>query len=268
MKERIDLWDSVEQIPGYTGASDGFRPYMDLYLLEDAPQPAPCVVVLPGGGYCFVSVENEGSSICEMLNAAGYSAVMVNYRVAPYTYPCMVLDAQRAIRTVRYRAAQWNVDPDKIGTIGFSAGGHLCCMTGLLFDDGKPDGDEIDAVSCRPNTVAPCYAVTTFDGIATHGGTRQNFFGRVPTEEEAAAFSSENMIRPDAPPFFLWHTATDDCVSVECSLRLASALAKHGVPCETHIFPYGGHGLGVAKSVDLACRWTRLYVEWLDHYNR
>ena len=268
MHERVYLWDKKEDVPGWTGACDGFMPYMELYLLEDAPEKTPCVVVLPGGGYCFVSVDNEGYQICEMLNRAGYSAVMVNYRVAPYAYPAMVLDAQRAIRLVRYNAAKWNVDPDKIGTIGFSAGGHLCCMTGLLFDDGNPDGDEVDRMSCRPQCCAPCYAVTTFDGIVTHGGTRQNFFGRDSSDEEAAAFSSENMIRPDTPPFFLWHTAPDDCVNVECTFRLASALAKHGVPCETHVFPFGGHGLGLAQSDDLAGRWPRLYVEWLDHWFR
>ena len=268
MNERVYLWDKAEDVPGYTGASDGFLPYMELFTLPDAEKPAPCVVVLPGGGYEFVSVGNEGYPICEMLNKAGYAAVMVNYRVAPYAYPCMLLDAQRAIRLVRYHAAAWNVDPDAIGTIGFSAGGHLCCMTGLLFDDGKPDGDDVDRTSCRVQCAAPCYAVTSFDDAITHRGTRDHFFGRPHTDEEAFAFSSENMLRDDTPPFFLWHTAEDDCVPPECTLRLASALVKRRIPVEAHLFPAGAHGAGLAEHLALADAWPRLYTAWLDRYLR
>ena len=225
-------------------------------------------MVIPGGGYGCVCTDHEGVKICDMLNANGYSAVMLNYRVAPYAHPVFNLDAQRAIRTVRYHAAEWGLDPDKIGTIGFSAGGHLCCMTALCYDDGLADGDAVDRTSCRINTAAPCYAVTSLDPQITHMGTRENFLGHRENDALAMAFSSENMIRDDMPPVFLWHTAQDDAVDPECSLRFASALIRNKIPCELHIFPEGPHGLGLAEDMPLADGWPSLYIKWLDRYNK
>ena len=264
---RYFLWED-EKIPLFQAAYGDFKPYIDAYPLENGRTDNPCVLVIPGGAYAFVSVKDEGEKVCRFLNANGYSAVMLNYRVAPYAYPCMLLDAQRAVRTVRFHAAAWGIDPAKIGVMGFSAGGHLCCMTALCADDGKPDGDEIDAVSCRVNTAAPCYAVSSLDPAITHMGTHDNFLGPDGDERLAFDFSAENLIRDDAPPVFLWHTAEDGAVPPACSLRFAGALIDRGVPVELHIFPYGGHGSDLAENLPLADQWPALYVKWLDHFNR
>ncbi|MBQ7689032.1 MAG: alpha/beta hydrolase [Clostridia bacterium] len=264
--QRFFLWEN--DIPLFDPAYGDFKPYIDLYLPENGEDKNPCIVVIPGGGYGWVSVQDEGDKICRFLNAHGYAAAMLNYRIAPYKHPVYLLDAQRAIRLVRFHAADWNIDPEKIGTIGFSAGGHLCCMTAVCYDDGKPDGDEIDKASCRINTAAPCYAVTTLDKNVAHSDTRKNFLGGKDDEALAYAFSTENMLRDDMPPIFLWHTAADDVVPPECSLRLASALIKRRLPCELHIFPFGGHGLNLAAGTPLADQWPALYIRWLDHYNR
>lgn len=255
------LWDG--DAPGFDPANGDFQPFIEVFPAQ-GDAPAPCIVIFPGGGYAMVSLHNEGYPIAELLNAHGYAAAVVHYRVAPYAYPAPVLDAKRAVRTVRYYAAGWGIDPDRIGTIGFSAGGHLCCMSALLFDDGLDTGDAVDRTSCRISTAAPCYAVTSFDSAITHADTRRNFLGAENTDARAAAFSAENLLRDDAPAFFLWHTATDNAVPAACSLRLADALIRRGLSCTLHIYPTGRHGLGLAQDTPLADAWPADYLRWLD----
>lgn len=258
---RYQLWDG--DAPGFDPAYGDFQPFMEVYPAK-GDKPAPCIVIFPGGAYAMVSLWNEGYPIAELVTKHGFAAAVVHYRVAPYAYPAPVLDAQRAVRAVRYHAKEWGVDPDRIGTIGFSAGGHLCCMSALLFDDGLAQGDEIDRTSCRISTAAPCYAVTSFDSAITHADTRKNFLGAENTDERAAAFSSENMLRDDAPAFFIWHTATDGAVPVACALRLADALTRRRLSCELLIYPEGDHGLGLAQNTPLADAWPAAYLRWLD----
>ena len=123
-------------------------------------------------------------------------------------------------------------------------------------------------MSCRVYTAAPCYAVTSLDPAITHRDTRAHFLGAEGDDALAYDFSAENMIGENVPPIFLWHTAEDDCVKPECSLRLAGALIAKKVPCELHIFPYGGHGSDLAEQLPLADQWPALYIRWLDHYSR
>ena len=262
--KKVLLWE--DDIPLFDAAKGNFRPYLELYPLN-GEAPAPCVMVIPGGAYAGVCRDHEGEAIARALNKNGYAAAVLNYRVAPYAYPVFILDAKRGIRMLRSHAGEWGIDPEKIGTIGFSAGGHLCCMTALCYDDGQATGDPVDLVSCRINTAAPCYAVSSLDPEITHMGTRENFLGNR-DDDFALAFSAENMIRDDMPPIFLWHTASDEAVNVACSLRFAAALIERKIPCELHVFPYGEHGLGLAEDMPLAKDWFPLYVRWLDYYNK
>lgn len=267
MNEKIKLWENGT--PLFEPAYGQEEPYIMTYLLDNGKKDNPCVVVIPGGGYSCVCCDHEGDQICRRLNEYGFSAVWLMYRVAPYHFPCMELDAKRAIRLVRYNAERFGIDPGKISVTGFSAGGHLTCMTGLRFDYGLDNGDEIDRVSSRPDTAAPCYAVASFDKKITHMGTRENFLGDDDSDERAFAFSSENIVPDDAPPFFLMHTAQDEGVPVEHSLRLALALANKKISCSLHIFPYGPHGIGCGDNIPLANEWTRLYAEWMkETYKR
>lgn len=263
MYERYDLWEG-DNIPLYR-ADAAQIPYVETALLQTGCNN-PCVIVIPGGAYEFVSVGNEGYPICEFLNDNGYSAVMLTYRVKPYGYPCQLTDLKRAIRLTRFHARDWNIDPEKIGVIGFSAGGHLAMTGALAFDEETPNvGDEIDRLSARPNTVCLSYAVCSLDEEITHARTRKVFLG----ENDASLsekYSGENMVRPDAPPFFIWHTAEDKSVKPECSLRMASALIKNGVACECHILPFGGHGISLAKGMPLTEQWSKLYLRWLNFH--
>lgn len=264
MKKEIKLWENGA--PYYKPEYGQKEPYIVEYTLDNGKKDNPCVIVIPGGGYGCVCDDHEGRKICEMLNENGFSAFILEYRITPYCHPVMEEDAKRAIRLVRFNAEKFGIAPDKIGVIGFSAGGHLCCMAGLRYDYGRNDGDEIDSVSSRPDAVAPSYAVASFNKEITHMGTRENCLGPDGDEELAYALSSENIVPDDAPPFFIWHTAQDGGVDPENSLRLASALIRKNIPCELHIFPYGPHGIGLGEDTPLACEWPSLYVKWLRHH--
>ena len=264
MMNKIYLWEN--DVPYFNPEFGQEPPSITEYFLDNGKENG-CVLVIPGGGYGFVCIDHEGDAICRFLNANGISAAYLNYRIAPYKHPVMETDARRAIRLIRYNAKKWGIDPEKIGTLGFSAGGHLTCMTGLRFDYGLTEGDEIDRISSRPDTFAPCYAVASLNPEITHEGTLHNLLGENPDEETIRMLSSENIVREDTPPVFLWHTAEDKAVNPECSLRFASSLIKAEIPCELHIFPYGGHGLGTAENQPLVDSWLPLFVKWFKHHN-
>lgn len=244
------------------GAINEGCPSLTPYLLE-GDGPYPVVIVYPGGGYGN-RAHHEGEPVAQWLNGLGVSAFVLNYRVAPFKYPDPHDDATRAIRTVRARAAEWKLDPDRIGVLGFSAGGHLASSSGTHYDLGNPAAeDPIERASSRPDLMILCYPVITM-GDFTHQGSRNNLFGANPSAEQLAAYSNENQVTGDTPPAFLWHTADDGAVHAENSLRFASALIRHGVPCELHLFESGPHGLGLAADHDGARAWPELCAAWLE----
>ena len=234
---------------------------MHLYL-ADVDNPTGCVVVCAGGGYAG-RAWHEDKAYAEFLQANGIHAVTVDYRVAPYRYPSELLDVQRAIRTVRYHAAEWKIDPDKIAVCGSSAGGHLAVMACEHFDFGRDDGDEIDKMSCRPDAGILCYAVATL-GEYTHANTRKNLTGDDP--ELCEKLTGEKNVPDDCPPMFIWHTYEDAVVPVENALLMGMALKAKKIPYELHIFPEGWHGIGLAQDIYPHSRqWSGLLLKWLAH---
>lgn len=246
-------------------------PYFDESAGQSAPALTPflvnskekrgAVIVLPGGGYA-IRADHEGAPIAQMINKAGVNAFVCSYRVAPYCQPVETGDALRAVRYVRYHAEKFNILPDKIAVLGFSAGGHLAVMTCEHFDYGRDDGDEIDKVSSRPDAGIFCYPVVTFRDPYTHEGTRQNLINCRNYQLESY-FSGELMVPNDMPPAFIWHTATDGGVSVENSLMLATAMKMRNIPVELHVFPHGDHGLGLAEGDPSVSQWAKLLQTWL-----
>ena len=220
-----------------------------------------CVIVCPGGGYSG-RAEHEAWPIAKMLNEGGISAFVLNYRVSPYRYPAELYDIQRAVRLVRFRAGEFGIDPEKIGVLGFSAGGHLATMGVTQYDGGLDCGDEIDRVSCRPNAGILCYAVISL-GINTHGGSRDNLLGRPADPDLVRKLSGELAVKDACPPVFMWHTAEDGAVPVQNSLNMALALREKNIPFELHVFPHGAHGLGLAPSMPDVAQWSSLCVNWL-----
>ncbi len=176
-----------------------------------------------------------------------------------------MLDAQRAVRMTRHQATQWNIDPHKVGILGFSAGGHLTTTVLTHFDEGKLDAaDPVERISCRPDFGIVCYAVVMFDSQHTHRGSQRNLLGEEASAKLIESLSNEKQVTEKTPPCFVWHTAEDQAVPAENSLRFYSALVQHQVPSELHIFPEGRHGIGLGADVPGAKVWPQLCQDWLQ----
>ncbi len=250
----VPIWP--EGAPELIGAAPEDVPMLTPYL-PGSPSPTSAIVICPGGGYQR-RADHEGEPVARWLNTLGVAAFVVDYRVAPHRHPIPLIDAQRAIRTVRANAAGWNVDPDRVGILGFSAGGHLAATAATQWDFGDASaGDQVARQGCRPDLAILCYPVISFLH-ASHVGSMTNLLGETPTLTERRAQSAELNVTPETPPAFLWHTADDDAVDVENSLVFASALRRHGVPFALHVFLSGAHGLGLADSHAEAGAWTDL----------
>lgn len=256
----ILLWS--DGAPGAKGSTKEDTPSIMPYVINDGIKHG-AIVICPGGGYVRRAF-HEGEPVAFWLNSIGISAFVLNYRVAPfYRHPYPFMDVQRAIRYVRYHAIDWNIAPDHIGIMGFSAGGHLASTLGTHFDYGCSDAeDPIDRISCRPDAMVLCYPVITF-GEYSHNGSMVNLLGDNPSDDMIRFLSNELHVSPDTPPTFLWHTADDQAVPVQNSLLFAEALKRCGVPFELHVYPHGRHGLGLASEEPSVGTWTELCARWL-----
>ncbi len=260
---------------GTETVAEGWR-YADIEVPQYFVYPAPkytntgkAVVIFPGGGYGILAMNHEGHDIAKWLNERGITGVVVKYRVSGkpelgYQFPVPFLDARRAIRTVRAHAAEWGVEPGKIGVMGFSAGGHLASLCTTRFADTFPEEgkDEIDKQNCRPDFSILIYPVISMGELA-HGGSRTNLLGAKPTPEAMEKYSTEKQVTKQTPPVFLLTTA-DDMVDCRNSLNFAAACKANGVPVSLHLFEKGGHGYGmnVQDKGDLAA-WPSLLDSWL-----
>ena len=259
------LWP--EGAPGALGKEEKDIPTLTPYFPEAGKATGAAMVICPGGGYAMLA-SHEGKDYARWFNENGIAGFVLKYRLGSggYHHPAMLQDAARALRTVRANAADWKVDPKRIGIIGSSAGGHLASTLLTHFDAGKPDSpDPIERQSSRPDIGILCYAVITM-GQFTHQGSKQNLLGSDPQPALVHELSNELLVTKDTPPCFIWHTWEDNVVPVENSLLFAEALRKAGVPFALHIYQKGGHGLGLGTSQwDPAHRhpWTADCIYWL-----
>lgn len=261
MFRNIPLWE--RNVPGLDLSISDHIPSIDAYPVNSV-KPHPAVIVLPGGGY-FSRVNHEKSKVCEWLNSIGISAFIAQYRVSPYKHPCPSIDARRAIRWVRSHADDFNIDKNRVGVIGFSAGGHLAATIGTCFnDDGFIPRDGIDKESSRPDALILCYAVISFL-IQTDGNlkTLRNLAGENPSQETIESLSLELQVTDTTPPAFIWSTGDDELITVENSLRFAMAMHKINRPYALHVFPHGRHGLSLSGEVKEVAQWTTLCEAWL-----
>ena len=235
--------------PLANGDAEKDKPNLSIYLAPAEKAGGAAVVVCPGGGYGGLAKGHEGHDIATWLNGLGVSAFVLSYRVSPYRHPCPMLDVQRAVRTVRARAAEWKVDPKKIGVWGFSAGGHLVSTAVTHFDDGKADAeDPIDRVSCRPDFGILCYPVIALDKPYTHQGSKKNLLGDKANDPQLVEdLSCEKRVTEKTPPCFLFHTTADTGVPPENSIDFYLALRKAKVPAELHLYERGPHGVGLGN---------------------
>ncbi|WP_123041969.1 alpha/beta hydrolase [Cohnella candidum] len=254
----IPLWQG--EPPYGEGTEPKQIPRLTLYPAEGA---RGLVVVCPGGGYGGLA-DHEGGPVAEWLNAIGISAVVLKYRLSPYSHPVPLADASRAIRHARHLAGEWGHSPDRIGILGFSAGGHLAASAGTLFGNGHPESaDPVERLHSRPDAMVLCYPVISF-GEYRHHGSMVNLLGDNPDPALRQQLSIEKQVGNDTPPAFIWFTDDDGAVPAENGLLMAGALSRHRIPYELHVFEHGRHGLGLCDGEDLTARaWTSLCENWL-----
>jgi acetyl esterase/lipase len=237
-------------------------PQYQTYLPEKDKATGAAVVILPGGSYSIVAIQHEGHELAKWFAERGVVGVVVKYRV-PNQFPTPFLDARRAIRTVRANAAEWGVDPKKVGIMGFSAGGHLASICTTRFNDTFPEHENRDAIdkqSARPDFSMLIYPVITM-GPGGHNNSRNNLLGPNPTPEQIEKYSTDKAVTPETPPVFLLSTA-DDVVDCRNSLNFAAACKENNVPVALHVFETGGHGYGLHGKGELA-KWPTLLEDWL-----
>lgn len=226
------------------------------------------VIICPGGGYGGLAIDHEGHQPAQWFNEQGVSAFVLHYRLGPqgYHYPTQLADVQRAIRFARAHAEDYDLDPDRIAVMGFSAGGHLASMAATLFDRSVYESqDEVDEVSARPDFAILCYPVISFDSEFAHVGSRKNLLGpeKADDAELAADLSSDRNVTPETPPTFLFQTDADTAVPAENAIRFYLALREKGVPAELHSYQDGPHGVGLYRGDPVLGTWSGLLANWL-----
>ena len=256
------LWPDSASIPG--GEAGGAQPSLEVFEPPSGHATGAAMIVCPGGGYMKLA-DHEAAPVAEWLTTLGITAVLLRYRVAPHArHPAMLQDGQRAIRTVRLHAPRWNVDPGRVGILGFSAGGHLASTTATHFDGGDPRAaDPVERISSRPDLAILIYPVITLNEPYAHAGSRSNLLGNTPSEDLVRMLSSELQVLPETPPMFLVHGSADTGVPCENSLLMASALSRAGVSFELHIYHGGPHGFGMQPTAPGVSPWTERCAEWL-----
>jgi acetyl esterase/lipase len=257
------LWTG--NAPGALGDGELDRPTITFYAASDDDKPVPAVIVFPGGSYGYLASNHEGRQMANWFNSVGMAAFVVRYRVGPrYHHPIELRDAQRAIRLVRSRAAEFHVMPDKIGILGFSAGGHLASTAETHFDPGGAKAeDTIDRVSSRPDFAVLAYPVISLIADYAHQPSWQNLLGKDATPEMRRALSNEFNVTADTPLTFLFSSSTDTVVPPENSVAFYLALRKANVPAELHIFQDAPHGVGLDLNDPAVGEWSTLLLNWL-----
>lgn len=262
----LRLWNG--DAPNALGKEQIDIPTITPFLAPKEKSNGAAILVLPGGGYGHLSDVKEGSAVAEWLNSLGISAFVLKYRLGPkYGQPNQLLDAARALRMIRSRAKDWNLDEKRIGILGFSAGGHLASTLSTHFDSGKTDSiDEIEKKSSRPDIQILIYPVVTM-GEFTHKGSKRNLLGENPSADLVQKYSNELQVTKETPPAFLVHTMTDTAVPVENSLQYISTLRKNGVAFEFHLYEQGPHGFGLAPTNPYLNSWAERCADWLRLHN-
>jgi acetyl esterase/lipase len=256
------LWP--DGAPGAKGSAPMDKPSITVHLAPPEKANGAAVVICPGGGYGALMMSYEGHDVAKWLNEQGVAGIVLQYRIAFYQHPAPLDDAKRAMRMVRAHAADWKIDPKRIGVMGFSAGGHLASTIGTHFDAGNPNAaDPIERVDCRPDFLVLVYPVITMD-LKTHGGSRERLLGRNPSAEDIKLLSNEKQVTDKTPPAFLVHSKLDKVVPVDNSRMFFEALKAHNIPAEFLEMPTGDHGLGCGKG-ELWTEWQEKCLAWMKN---
>jgi acetyl esterase/lipase len=255
----------LPQPGGRVHLSNVTQPTLTVYLAPKDKATGTAVIICPGGGYGILAMDHEGHEVARRFNEMGVTAFVLKYRLPnpaaqpdPSTAP--LLDAQQALRLVRQRAAEWKINPERIGLLGFSAGGHLAATAGTLF--AQPLGARPGPESVRPAFLMLIYPVISFADSLTHVGSRQNLLGDKRTAAQEIHYSADRQVSRQTPPTFLLHAQDDDIVPVQNSLAFYTACLHHRVPVEMHLYPKGGHGFGM-NNASTKDQWMDRLGNWM-----
>ena len=260
----------VQEVDGIIRISKVQEPSIEVFLPSKSNATGKAMLIFPGGGYHILAYDWEGTDIAKFLNGKGIAGIVVKYRLPTSEslknkHNVPLIDAQRAIRLVRSRAAEWNINPSEIGIMGFSAGGHLASTLGTHFNEEVYVSiDDVDKLSARPDFMALIYPVITFTQSSKHQGSETALIGENPDVALKEYFSNELHVSSDTPPTFLVHASDDKGVPVENSLLFYKALNDKGVSVTLHIYPKGGHGFSLARKDAHLRGWTERLFGWME----
>ena len=277
----IDLWNgkvpgaiqsdefkqNVDTTAGWIDKHSIVKPDLYFYPAPAEKATGTAVVICPGGGYSGLAIRHEGLQVAQWFNSVGITAFVLTYRqpddaIMENKSIGPLQDGQRAIRLVRRHAKEWGINPEKIGIMGFSAGGHVASTISTHYNEKVYD--PVDSTNARPNFSLLIYPVISMDSTITHSGSRVNLLGNSPAPEQVMHFSNELQVNEQTPPAFVVHSLDDDVVPVQNSIKYALAMKKHHVPCELHIYESGGHGYGMAPGGSTQSMWPEVCLKWLD----
>jgi len=253
------------EVPGADGRLGNIAvPTLEVFPAAVDRPTGTAVVICPGGGYGIVSYEREGHQFARWLSGLGVTSFILKYRLKEFGHPAPIQDVLRAIRIVRSRAAEFKIDPARIGIMGSSAGGHLAATASTLYNHpAGRTGAALDGVDARPDFAILMYPVITFQDPAAHAGSRTNLLGANPPADLVDLFSLEKQVTSATPPTLLIHTQADTVVPIENSILYFQALTRAKVPAEAYLFEHGTHGMGLNPGFGTASAWTARAEEWL-----
>lgn len=252
--------------PGALGNGEADKPR--LYPFLPANRSArTAVLIIPGGGYTGVALGHEGFQYAEWLNTQGIAAFVLDYRVAPYKYPVEIMDGVQAMRMIRSHASDYNIDPDRIGVWGSSAGGHLAAVLATECRLSDAPGSGLSGIECQPNFAILAYPVIGMEATLTHPGSRLNLLGPNPDPALAHQLSPQYAVTSATPPTFIFATTGDPVVPVGNSEAMYSALQVAQVPVEMHLFDFSNHGCGLCGDIPELAGWPMLLRTWMVHRN-
>lgn len=268
-QERIDLYPGHPEmlIGGSRKIAD--VPHIDYYKAPADKKNGAGILICPGGGYTNLAVDHEGKDIAAFYNAQGYDAIVLHYRLNDgeqkgARYPSQYNDVTNAMRLVKSKAASWHINPEKIGVIGFSAGGHLAStLTTMIIPTSAQPKNELEKWSSRPAFSILVYPVISMSESFMHKGSQVNLLGPNASKEMQDSLSTDKRVTDQTPPVFLVHSTDDKVVPVENSWAFYTALKAHNISASMHVYDHGGHGYGMAPKDDVLNSWPALTITWL-----
>jgi len=258
--------ETSEASNGRTSIANVIQPTLTVFTPSREKANGTAVIICPGGGYSRLAITHEGYDVARRLNELGVTAFVLKYRLPndqsqPDKSIAPLLDAQQALRMVRQLAPKYSLNPERIGLLGFSAGGHLAATAGTHF--AQPVGDNPGPASVRPAFLVLLYPVISFSDSLKHTGSHDKLLGATPSPDQVRLYSNELQVSAQTPPTFLVHAEDDKTVPVQNSLVFYDALRRHGVPAEMHLYPKGGHGFGL-NNPTTKDQWMDRLQNWLD----